>query len=269
MVHAHWETLTTVDVAALDPQRTVAVLPVAAVEQHGPHLPLGTDAMINRAIVRALLARADPRASVVALPPLDVGHSLEHAGYPGTLDASAETLLALWEGVGRRVAGAGLRRLVVFNTHGGQRSIVDLVALRLRSRHGMLVARASVFGFGVPETLFDSHEVRHGIHGGEVETSLMLHLHPALVRLDALADFGGATFDAEARAAAVGPEKPTGLGWLAEDLHPAGVCGNALRADAERGAALLEHQVTALQEVVAALVEQALPPPPYPFPPAA
>src|SRR5690606_18038026 len=121
---------TTVDFTGLDAERTVALLPVAAVEQHGPHLPLGTDAIIVNAVAGALLGRVPADAALLVLPALEIGHSPEHESYPGTLSATAENLLALWADVGRRVAAAGVRKLIVLNAHGGQKSLVDLVAIR-------------------------------------------------------------------------------------------------------------------------------------------
>jgi creatinine amidohydrolase len=252
-----WCDLATTDFAAVDAESTVAVLPVAAVEQHGPHLPLGTDAFINEGILRAALPRIPRTITALVLPPLEVGASLEHTRFSGTLSARAETLIELWTEIGRGVAAAGVRKLVIFNTHGGQKAVVDLVALKLRAECGMLVARASYFAFGVPAGLFASREAALGLHGGELETSLMLHLKPELVRLEAAQDFVGLPQRLAADAGSLlGVEKPIGIGWLAGDLHASGVCGNAARADAERGAALLEHyaaQLAALVAEVAAL----------------
>ena len=186
----YWADATTRELESLDPERTVVVLPVAAIEQHGPHLPLATDAIVADALVRHAVATPRPVARVLALPPLVVGHSLEHAGFAGTLSASAETLLALWGDVARGVARTGARKLVLLNAHGGQRSIVDLVAVRARAEHGLLVVRANYFAFGVPDGLFAADELELGLHGGEVETSLLLHLRPDLCLLfELLTDF--------------------------------------------------------------------------------
>lgn len=247
----YWRDLTTRDVATLDPARTVALLPVAAIEQHGPHLPLATDAIINAGIVEGALARlgpGDPR--LLVLPGLEVGHSLEHTGFPGTLTASAETLLDLWTGVGAAVARAGIERLILFNSHGGQTGLVDLAALRLRASHGMLVVRANWFRFGVPEGLFSATEIAYGIHGGELETSLVLALRPDLVRMDAAADFAGLPQRLADGGGLLGCDRPMGFGWMSEDLNPAGVCGNAAAADADRGRALLEHLAGCLAGLV-------------------
>lgn len=249
----YWADATAPELVALDPESTVVVLPVAATEQHGPHLPLATDALIVEALVRHAVDTPRTRARVLVLPVLAVGHSLEHAQYAGTLTTAAETLLALWTDVARGVARTGARKLVILNTHGGQRSLVDLAAVRLRAELGLLVVRANYFAFGTPEGAFASDELAYGLHGGEVETSLLLHLRPDLVRLDRAADFRGVSHARAGRA--FGPEEAIGYGWLAGDVHPSGAAGNAAAADAARGARLFAHlgaKLDALLDDVAA-----------------
>lgn len=247
----YWQDMTTSDFADVDPESSIALLPVAAVEQHGPHLPLGTDAMIVNAASRALLDRVPPGVTLLVLPALEIGHSPEHESFAGTLSADASTLLDLWTEVGRRVAAAGVRKLIVLNAHGGQKSLVDLVAVRLRREQRMLVVRASTFSFGVPPGLFDARERMNGLHGGDLETSLMLYLRPDLVRKDALADFGGLPERLAADNEVLGVEKPIGFGWMSEDLSPAGVTGNAAAATADKGRACFEHIVAQLAKLVA------------------
>jgi len=252
----HWQSLTTADFERFDAERTVVVLPVGATEQHGPHLPLGTDALINRGIVDATLETVGEDVPLLILPALEVGTSDEHLDFAGTLSVGAERLLAVWLDIGRSVARAGLSKLVILNTHGGQRALVDLAAVRLRVEQHMLVVRCNYFAFGAPAGLFDTDEWTHGIHGGEAETSLMLHLEPGLVRRDALAEFDSLGTHLAASEQWLGVEKPVGIGWKAQDLNAAGVVGNAARADAAKGAAYHAHIVTSfaalLREVSAA-----------------
>ena len=246
----YWQDLATTDFAGVDAERTVALLPVSAVEQHGPHLPLATDALINDGVVRRALALLPAGASVLVLPALTIGDSLEHTAFPGTLSAGLDSLLGLWLDVGRSVSRAGVRKLVILNSHGGQRAHVDLAAVRLRAECGMLAVRASTFALGTPSGLFAADELAHGIHGGEVETSLVMHLRPDLVRRDALRDFAALGRRVAARGGMLGPEKPIGFGWMSQDLNAAGACGNAAQADAGRGAKLLEHLATRLVAVL-------------------
>jgi creatinine amidohydrolase len=250
-----WQDLTTLDFAGLDPEDTIALLPVAAIEQHGPHLPLATDALICEGIISAALQRLADRPTVLVLPSMWVGSSLEHTGFAGTLSIDAQTLMATWNAVGASVARSGVRKLVILNCHGGQTALVDLVALHLRAEQRLFVVRANYFAFGAPPDLFECDELAHGIHGGAAETSLMLHLRPDLVRQDAIRCFDGLPRDMAAQNRLLGAEKPVGFGWMSEDLHPEGVTGDATKADPEHGRVYLDHLadslVTLLSEVAA------------------
>lgn len=232
-----WQHLTSTDFAGLDAEATIVLLPVSAVEQHGPHLPLATDALIGEALVAAVMSRVEQ--GLLVLPAMSIGHSLEHIDFAGTLSISAESLLATWIDIGRSVARAGLRKLVLLNTHGGNMPLVQLAALRLRQECGLLVVRANHAAFGSPPGMFAQDELRHGFHGGEMETSLMLHIQPGLVRRAALSDFNALTHAMAASNQWLGAEKPIGFGWMSQDIHSQGVCGNASLADAQRGEALL------------------------------
>ena len=251
MRSSYWQDLTTCDFAGLDREQTIALLPVAAIEQHGPHLPLATDAVINAGIVTEAMQRLPDELSVLVLPALTVGSSLEHTAFAGTLSIDAETTLATWRQLGACVARAGIRKLVILNTHGGQTALVDLAALQLRAVHAMLVARANYLRFGTPAGLFSPEELAEDIHGGLVETSLMLHLRPDLVRREAVEEFAGLPGELAERNDQLGVEKPIGFGWMSQDLHPAGACGNAAAADAGRGKAYLEHIADALVRLLA------------------
>ena len=159
-----WHDLASPDFAALDPESTVVVLPVGAIEQHGPHLPVAVDTCLVEAIVRRGLELLDPGTPVLVLPTTAVGKSNEHLAYPGTLTLSAETLARVWYELGASVRRAGLRKLLLFNGHGGQPQVMQIVARELRIDHGMLTVAANWFSWGLPEGLFDAAEIRHGIH---------------------------------------------------------------------------------------------------------
>jgi creatinine amidohydrolase len=254
-----WQDLCTTDFAQIDAERSIALLPVAAVEQHGPHLPLSTDAVINEGIVRATMQRLPTGSSVLVLPALTLGDSLEHTAFKGTLSIDLHALFGLWMSIGHSVARAGVRKLVIFNSHGGQRGLVDQVALRLRAEHGMLVVRAHSFALGTPAGLFDADELAHGLHGGAVETSLMLHLRPELVRQHALADFPSTGRQLAAQGGLLGLEKPVGLGWMMQDVNAGGACGNAAAATADKGRRLLDHCADRLVALLAQVALQPLP----------
>ncbi|MBI3454062.1 MAG: creatininase family protein [Rhodospirillales bacterium] len=248
-----WQDMTSREIAALDPARTVAVLPIAAIEQHGPHLPLGTDAEINAGILVRARALALDGLPALVLPALAVGKSNEHGDFAGTLSLSAETLLQSVTEIAESVARAGLRKIVLFNSHGGQPQIADIVAQDLRARLGMAAAVANSWRMMRPAEFFPMVECEGGIHGGAIETSLMLHLRPDLVRRDAIGDFPSA-----ARAlAAAHPELAAGgrfrFAWQAQDLNPAGTVGDARLANVDAGRVLAEQAASALVALVADL----------------
>ncbi len=251
MAWRNWEDLTTTDFADGAFRGAVAVLPLAAVEQHGPHLPLGTDAILTDGVLDAALDRLPEGVTALRLPTQRIGLSPEHVSFPGTLTLDAETVIAQWTAIGRSVARAGIRRLVLLNGHGGQTAPVDIVALRLRAELGLTVVRATYFALLVDHPEVDQRERRFGWHGGLVETALMLAIRPDLVRADRLDDFRSAAEGVAERHRVLGVEGDTGIGWMAEDLNPAGATGNAARATTEIGRRLLDGVAGRLAGLIA------------------
>ena len=245
----YWQNLPWTAFSALPPD-TVAVLPVAAVEQHGPHLPLCVDRTINEGILRRALGLLAPGFPVLVLPTQAVGLSVEHVRFPGTLTASAETLLALWTEIGHSVARAGVGKLVVLNSHGGQPQLVDIVCRRLRAEAGLFAVGCLWSRLGLPAGLVDGAEAKHGIHGGLIETSLMLHLAPEQVDMRQAQDFRSRWLEQQPPSALLEPEGAVGFGWETQDLNVAGALGNAGRATAETGAAILDHAAARLAELL-------------------
>jgi len=244
------EELTAPEFAEFAGPGTIAVLPVAAIEPHGPHLPLSTDCDIARGHLARLREFIDPRHDVLVLPLQAVGHSLEHLPLPGVFTQSAETLLTAWHAVVMTARRAGVRKLIMVSSHGGNSEIVGLLATRLRVEQQMLAVSAAWLRFGQPDGLFGADELAYGIHGGDVETSLMLHYRPETVRRDQLADFASdaQALDQETRWLKVhGKTRP---GWVSTDLNPQGVAGNALLATPEKGAASAQHALTGFAQLV-------------------
>ena len=238
-----WADLTAAEFRALDAARTIAVLPVGAIEQHGPHLPVSVD----RDIVEEIVARSAPRLGelpVLFLPTMPIGKSNEHIAFPGTLTLSAETLMRLWMEIGASVARAGVRKLLFFNGHGGNTAALDIVARDLRARHGMLTASCSWSALFNSTDLFDARELVHGIHAGEGETSVMLAARGHLVDMSLARDFSSRSeqWADEHGYFGVG-STPVKMGWLIQDLNRDGACGNAAAADAAKGERLLERGV--------------------------
>lgn len=244
-----WRDLAWPDFQNLDPECTVAVLPVAAVEQHGPHLPVGVDAFINEGVVAAAMPLMPD--SVLVLPASQVGKSNEHLAFPGTLTFRAETLIAMWTEIGECVHRAGIRKFVMLNSHGGQPQIMDIVARDLRVRLGVFAVAAGLSGLNTARGLFTPVEDRHGIHAGASETSQIMHLRPDLVRDNERADFAPATIALERDYTLLRAEgAAVGFGWQAQDLHPSGACGDATDADAARGRAVVESKAAGVARLV-------------------
>lgn len=248
MIH-HWQDLTAPELAALAGPQTVAVLALGAIEQHGPHLPLSTDLDIACGLLAAGLARLDPALEVLVLPALALGASEEHSSFAGTLSLSAGQMNAQLQSIGASLHGLGLRRLVIFNAHGGNIGWLGPAALSLRRRYGMLVVKANYMLFAAPEHLLADDELRHGLHGGQAETAMMLYLHPERVRSAHLQHFVSVAERAPADAL-LGPEGEASWAWLAEDLNRAGVVGNAAAATPELGRLLVEYHAERLARII-------------------
>ncbi len=242
-----WADLTTREFAQLDPVRTIAILPVAATEQHGPHLPLSVDTVLADGVVAATLPHLPDDLSVLFLPTQAVGLSPEHMQFPGTLTLKAETVIQLWTQLGESVARAGINKLVLLNSHGGQVGVMDIVARDLRARLGMLVY--SVNWFNLPlldlqgkdiNAQFSTEEHRFGIHAGEIETSMMLALNPERVQMAQAQNFHSTSKDRAENFSILGNGKSAKLGWQMQDYNPAGAVGNAAAATAAKGQAVVD-----------------------------
>jgi creatinine amidohydrolase len=246
----YWRDLTTEDVAGLDRAKTILILPVAAMEQHGPHLPLSVDADINEGLIEATLAALPEGRSVYVLPQQTVGWSHEHGGFDGTLSIEPETLGMVWQDIADNVAAMGFRKLVIFNSHGGQTEIVKMTARKLRLSQQMLAVMVNWFTLPDVSDLFDTDELAHGIHAGAVETSLMLHLRPELVRTDRIGRFDSVGLEMARDFKRLKPTGPVSFGWETQDLNPSGAVGDAAAATADKGRIVIERTVQALIEVL-------------------
>jgi creatinine amidohydrolase len=242
-----WADLSTREFARLqasgDAAQTVAVLPVAAIEQHGPHLPVSVDQTLVDGVVAASLPHLPPEVPVLFLPTQAVGKSNEHIRFPGTLTLSAETLIRLWTEIGESVARAGVRKLVLFNSHGGQVSVMDIVARDLRTRCDLLVYSTNWFTLplgGAVDGRFAAEEHRFGIHAGDIETSMMLALRPQRVDMGQARDFRSTSQDRAAQYPILGNGRSAKLGWQMQDYNPMGAAGNATLASADKGRAVVE-----------------------------
>ncbi len=255
-VLTHWGDLATTDFDRLAGRRPVAVLALGAIEQHGPHLPLATDRIIGEGLLAAAAERLDADFPLLALPTLALGASDEHAEFAGTLSLTAEQMHHQLLAIGSGVARAGVDRLVLVNAHGGNIGLMDGAALALRRARGMLVVKASYMRFEPPGDLLAARELRDGLHGGLAETAMMRHLAPELVRMDRAECFDSRQPNEKALA----PQGEAAWAWLAGDLNPPGVVGDAASATPQLGADLVAYYSGRLAEVLEQARSMAWPP---------
>jgi creatinine amidohydrolase len=249
-----WADYRFAEFAGIDPMQTIAILPTAAIEQHGPHLPVGTDTMIAAGMLERLRATCPEGLDIRILPIQAVGKSNEHLWATGTLTLTAATALAAWVEIGLSVARAGVKKIVIVNSHGGNLDLVSILSRELRVQAGMLAVKCQWSGFGHPEGMYPPEEMRYGIHGGDVETSLMLAFRPETVDMAA-----ARAFPSSAEHTPISPVGPVSYGWIASDLGAAGVVGDASSATAEKGAATAAHQVAAFIDLLHKVREMPVP----------
>ncbi len=227
--------------------RAVAVLPVAAIEQHGPHLPVSVDTTLVNGVVNAALAHLPADLPVLFLPTQQIGKSNEHIRFAGTLTLNATTLINVWTELGACVARAGIKKLVLLNSHGGQVSVMDIVARDLRTAHDLIVYHTSWYNLPLKDVntggdvmgQFPPEEHRFGVHAGDIETSMMLALAPHLVDMAQAKNFVSTAQHRAANYPILGNGTSAKLGWQMQDYHPQGAAGNALAATAAKGHALV------------------------------
>ena len=243
--------LTWKQVDALPRASTLLVLPTAAIEQHGHHLPLATDTLINNLLLGKALALLPPELPVYALPTVCYGKSNEHIGFPGTMSVSAQTFLAVVRDLGASIAAGGFSKLVLYNTHGGNTSLVDVLARDLRAEFGLRTFSL----FGSPGAAFQGvspQERAYGFHAGEIETAYLLHATPGLVHREEY------TTNYIARVDQPEPLKPEGsaanFAWLTRDIAPSGVLGDPSPATAENGERWSNEAAARIAEILIAMV---------------
>jgi len=232
----------------------IAVIPTAAIEQHGPHLPLGTDTIIGEGMVRTVVERLPQDVPASFLPVQSIGKSNEHIAYRGTLTMSWETATKAWLEIATSIARTGIRRVVLVNSHGGNTAMLDVVARELRVRFDMLAVHTAWFRFG-DEGLVDEDERAFGIHGGALETALVRHFRPELVREEHVANFGSAESGLRETWRHLSAHGTHPFAWKAGDLNPNGVVGDATKGTAEMGARLASAHADRFVELLRDVAE--------------
>lgn len=246
----YWNELTSPEFRDLNPDTTIAILPIASTEQHGPHLPVATDVAIARGMLDTLQKNLPEALDVLVLPVQEIGKANEHVYGPGTLSFSAEVLIQAWTSIGEKVAEAGLKKLIIVNSHGGNLDVMNIVAREMRVRYGLAVVATQWGRFGHPEGMISEEERMFGIHGGEVETSLMLNFRPELVKMEKAENFVSLAEWQKQNTRHMQPTPPHTLAWIAHDLNPNGAVGNASIATVEKGIAIAEHQIAGFIELI-------------------
>ncbi|MBO0718451.1 MAG: creatininase family protein [Rhizobiales bacterium] len=245
-----WLEMTWQDIASAATERWIAVLPFAAIEQHGPHLPLGVDSFIAEAYLGQVRKLLPDDLPVTFLPIQRVGVSTEHLAYPGTLTFSGQTAVAAWTELGESLARAGLRKLVLVTSHGGNVAAMELVARDLRARLRMLAVTVGWHRFGYPDDVFSGEEKKHGIHAGDIETSLMLAAKPETVQMQKAARATPETVAMAQEFRWLGAYRPAGFAWMTQDLNPTGAVGDATLAKADKGEAAFAQGAKAFVDLL-------------------
>jgi creatinine amidohydrolase len=233
-----WAEYRTTEYAAIDPMRTIAILPTAAIEQHGPHLPVGTDTMIAAGMLDRVRALCPDDLDIRILPIQAVGKSNEHIHAPGTLTLSAQTALAAWQEIGLSVARAGVRKIVIVNSHGGNLDLVSILSRELRVRAGMLAVKCQWGAFGHPEGMYPPARTRLR-HPRRRRGDLAHARLPARLRRHGR---GARNNRSSAETSPIPPDRPDLLRLGVERPQPSGTVGDASRATAEKGEATAAHQ---------------------------
>lgn len=252
-IERHLDRMTSPEVAAAAASpNAVVVQPIGAVEQHGRHLPCGVDAIIAGALVEAALDRTPDHIGVWTLPTMPYGKSNEHVGFPGTISLSADTLYALCRDIGRSVAASGFRKLAFVNGHGGQPQLLETVARDIRIETGLQVFPIHAYRLPAMHGV-DAADGDWGIHGGEVETSLMLAIEPGAVRFDRAAAWIPPVSERFRRYRILSLEGGVPTAWVTSDLSASGVIGDPTGSTAASGRSILDllasDLATAFEEI--------------------
>lgn len=271
MKSGYWQELTTSDFAKIDADRTIAVLPMGAIEQHGPHLPLWTDTLIAESLSGALIEKLNSKTEeeerkrpvVLVLPTIAVGFSPEHSSFPGTLTLPYQTLVDQIFSLCECVSACGVRKVMFLNCHGGNPPVMEIAAMLLRQKLGMLVVKTTALHFasdlgnlgaenGHCCKMGTDRDEKYGIHGGTLETSIVMHLRPDLVRMHELRDYPSLDEEMVAQFEFLSAEaRPYArFAWKSEDLNRQGAMGEAHLATKAKGKAAFEHFVSILQRIV-------------------
>ncbi|MBB6732032.1 creatininase family protein [Cohnella zeiphila] len=243
--------LTSKQIRELPKDNALVILPIGAVEQHGPHLPVMTDALIGEATLTRAMELLSPEAQAWLLPPIAYGKSNEHLGLPGTVSISAATLQGLVMDIAASLKLSGFGKLLLFNTHGGNVDLLNVVSREIRIVHGMTVFYLSPSSLGGAEGVIDPEEMEYGIHGGDYETSIVMAIKPGWVQSDCLVSEVPAMGDKRFLTL----EGRIRFAWRMADISASGICGDATKATAAKGEIIQGRVAGILAEALTELCE--------------
>ncbi len=236
---------------------STVVWPIGACEQHGPHLPLATDTIFAERILLQVLDQLPESFPLWSLPSQSLGFSPEHGSFPGTLTLSSDLMFQLINEVGGQLASMGFKRLLFFNSHGGQIGLLQAASRELRTAFPSMAVLPCFLWHGVKalKDLIPETEIEQGLHAGLAETSLMLALCPELVGSQRPVDG-----DHRSTGSTVKPpdgwslEGSAPCAWLSEDISKSGVIGDSRDANIPLGMelekALIDHWVTLFKSLM-------------------
>ena len=235
---------------AEDRARWIVVLPLGAHEQHGPHLPFETDTIIADGIARRAAELAQPDLPVSFMPAEPVGYSIEHMDTPGTKTLSYAQAVERWLAIAGDLSKAGIRKFVMLNAHGGNSPLMTVVATEARVRFAMLAVATSWTRFALPDGIIAAEDKPYDIHGGLIETSMVLALAPETVDMTRAENFPSFQRELAGTMAHLRAYGPHAFGWKAQDLNPAGVVGEASAATAQKGERIIDHAARQFVELL-------------------
>lgn len=238
------------DIKAADTSDWIAVLPLGAHEQHGPHLPFETDTIIASGIACALAENIEDKLPVTFLPVETVGYSIEHMDFEGSKTLAFDEAVKRWIEIGEKLASQGINKMMILNAHGGNSPLMTIVATELRVRFNMFCVATSWTRFIVPGDVISHEEKAYGIHGGDIETSVVLALAPEAVDMNKAEDFPNFQQVLSEDYKYLKAYGPHAFGWKAQDLNVSGVNGNASVATVSKGEALIAQAVNGLSQLL-------------------
>ncbi|EIJ80420.1 Creatininase [Bacillus methanolicus PB1] len=244
--------LTSKQVEELPKQKALVILPIGAVEQHGPHLPIYTDSLIAEGVLKAVCNYLNEDDNIWILPAIPYGKSTEHLGYAGTISLSGSTLQLIVKDIATSLQKSGFRKLVLFNTHGGNHDLLNMIARDIRIETGLITFRLNSYDFDVAEDIITKQEAAYGIHGGEVETSLVLSFKSEWVKKE-LCPSEIMQFPMKIKHLQL--KGNNYFAWKMEDISNTGILGNARKATKEKGEKIIGRLSEILAQVLREMAE--------------